>query len=104
MAGADRERSSLRRSSARRASRRSRSPPPPGRLTCWALMLVMFAAGVASLWWMATLATVMFYEKVGRQGDALAKVVGVTLLVLGALVLLNPGWLPPVFSASFSRR
>lgn len=35
---------------------------------CWALMVVMFAAGVASLWWMAALATVMFYEKVGGPG------------------------------------
>jgi len=65
---------------------------------CWALMLVMFAAGVASLWWMAALATVMFFEKVGRKGDRLAPVVGVLLLVLGALVLANPGWLPPVFA------
>jgi predicted metal-binding membrane protein len=43
---------------------------------CWALMLVMFAAGVASLWWMAALASVMFYEKVGRTGDRVVPVVG----------------------------
>jgi predicted metal-binding membrane protein len=29
---------------------------------CWALMLVMFAAGVADLWWMAGLTAVMVYE------------------------------------------
>ncbi|MGH2555337.1 MAG: DUF2182 domain-containing protein [Actinomycetota bacterium] len=37
---------------------------------CWALMLVMFAGGVANITWMAALAAVMVYEKVGRQGRA----------------------------------
>jgi predicted metal-binding membrane protein len=35
---------------------------------CWALMLVAFAAGVASLWWMAALTAVMVFEKTGRRG------------------------------------
>ena len=30
---------------------------------CWALMLLMFAAGVANLWWMAGLTALMVYEK-----------------------------------------
>ncbi len=63
---------------------------------CWALMLVMFAAGVANLWWMAALAVLMFYEKVGRAGDMVAPVAGVVLLSLAALVLVHPVWLPPV--------
>jgi len=59
-------------------------------------MLVMFAAGVANLWWMAALAVLMFYEKVGRAGDMVAPVAGVVLLSLAALVLVHPVWLPPV--------
>jgi len=66
---------------------------------CWALMLVMFAAGVAVLWWMAALTLVMVYEKTGRHGRALTPVVGVYLLALGALVLVHPPWLPMPFSS-----
>jgi len=61
---------------------------------CWALMLVMFAAGVAGLVWMAALAAVMVYEKVGRHGSLLAVVAGLALLMWGTLVLAHPGWLP----------
>lgn len=56
---------------------------------CWALMLLMFAAGVANLWWMALLTAVMVYEKVGRHGDTLSPIVGVGLLALGSLVVLG---------------
>ena len=61
---------------------------------CWALMLVMFAAGVANLVWMALLGAVMFYEKAGRHGRRLTPVVGVALLVWAGLVLAHPAWLP----------
>jgi predicted metal-binding membrane protein len=66
---------------------------------CWALMLVMFAAGVAMLWWMAALTAIMVYEKTGRHGAALTPVVGGALLVLAALTLAHPAWLPGPFSA-----
>jgi predicted metal-binding membrane protein len=66
---------------------------------CWALMLVMFAAGVAVLWWMAALTAVMVYEKTGRHGRALTPVVGVCLLALAALVLIHPPWLPAPFAS-----
>lgn len=66
---------------------------------CWALMLVMFAAGVANLWWMAALGALMFYEKVGRAGDRVAPIAGVALLVLAAAVLAHPAW-PPVLGSS----
>ena len=59
---------------------------------CWALMLVMFAAGVANLWWMAALGAVMFYEKAGRHGERITPYVGVALLGLAALVLIHPGF------------
>jgi len=66
---------------------------------CWALMLVMFAAGVAQLWWMAALGALMFYEKAGRHGDRVTPIAGVSLLALAAVVLVHPGWLPNVFHA-----
>jgi predicted metal-binding membrane protein len=61
---------------------------------CWALMLVMFAAGVATLWWMAALTAVMVYEKTGRHGAAVTPVVGVALLALSALAFAHLPWLP----------
>ena len=66
---------------------------------CWALMLLMFAAGVAQLWWMAALTAVMVYEKIGRAGERVTPFVGVALLTLAALVVIHPAWLPPVFSS-----
>jgi predicted metal-binding membrane protein len=62
---------------------------------CWAMMLVMFAAGFANLAWMAVLAAVMAYEKIGRHGRALTPVLGVALAGWGAVVLAHPSWLPP---------
>ena len=64
---------------------------------CWALMLVMFAAGVAVLWWMAALTAVMVYEKTGRYGSALTPVVGVALLGLAAVAYAHPPWFPTPF-------
>ena len=61
---------------------------------CWALMLVMFAAGFANLAWMAVLAAVTAYEKAGRHGRRLTPVLGAALVVWGAVVLAHPGWLP----------
>jgi predicted metal-binding membrane protein len=66
---------------------------------CWALMLVMFAAGVANLLWMAALGALMFYEKVGRAGDRLTPVAGALLLLLAALIFVHPSWLPHIFEA-----
>jgi predicted metal-binding membrane protein len=64
---------------------------------CWALMLVMFAAGVAMLPWMAALTAVMVYEKTGRHGEALTPVVGVAFLVLAAIAFAHPPWFPTPF-------
>jgi len=63
---------------------------------CWALMLVMFAVGVSDLRWMAALAGLMAYEKLGRRGPAVAAAAGVAALVLAVLVALHPAWVPPV--------
>jgi predicted metal-binding membrane protein len=61
---------------------------------CWALMLLMFAAGVANLVWMAALALLMAYEKIGRHGEQVARVAGVVLLVWGVVVVAHPPWIP----------
>jgi predicted metal-binding membrane protein len=55
---------------------------------CWALMLVMFAAGVASLVWMALLTAVMVHEKTRPLGARAVPVTGLALLAAGSTVLL----------------
>jgi predicted metal-binding membrane protein len=67
---------------------------------CWALMLVCFAAGFASLWWMAAMTAVMVYEKTGARGRAVVPLVGGVLLLWGATVIAHPGWLPAFASGS----
>jgi predicted metal-binding membrane protein len=63
---------------------------------CWALMLVMFAAGIANLWWMAALTALMVYEKAAPRGTRAVPVAGIALLIAAALVLAHPSWLPPL--------
>jgi predicted metal-binding membrane protein len=60
----------------------------------WARVLVMFAVGVANLWWMAALTAVMAYEKTGAGGNRAVPVTGIALLALAALVFAHPAWLP----------
>jgi predicted metal-binding membrane protein len=61
---------------------------------CWALMLVTFAAGVASLIWMGALTVLMVYEKTGRRGDRAVPLAGLALLTWAAVVLIHPVGLP----------
>jgi predicted metal-binding membrane protein len=61
---------------------------------CWALMLVMFAAGVASLLWMTALTALMVYEKTGAGGRRAVPIAGAVLLAWAGLVLAHPSWLP----------
>jgi predicted metal-binding membrane protein len=60
----------------------------------WALMLVMFGAGIASLHWMILLTAVMVYQAVGRRGEQAVAAVGAGLLTLALLVLLHPAGMP----------
>lgn len=60
---------------------------------CWALMVVMFIVGIANLAWMAPLALLMFYEKVGPAGDRIVQPAGVALIALGTLIAVDPQWL-----------
>ncbi|MDE2572378.1 MAG: DUF2182 domain-containing protein [bacterium] len=61
---------------------------------CWALMLLMFAAGFANLWWMAALTALMVYEKAGAHGKRLVPFAGALLLLWGTLTIAHPLWLP----------
>jgi predicted metal-binding membrane protein len=61
---------------------------------CWALMLVMFAAGVAHLAWMGVLATIMFVEKTMPAGDRFVAPVGVALGTLATIALFVPHAIP----------
>ena len=58
---------------------------------CWALMLVMFAAGVAHLAWMGILAVIMFSEKATPLGKRVVAPVGIALAVLSAIGFFVPG-------------
>jgi predicted metal-binding membrane protein len=53
---------------------------------CWALMLVMVAAGTASLLWMLALTGAMVVEKTARRGARLVVPLGVALVLAGAAV------------------
>lgn len=56
----------------------------------WPLMLVMFAAGFASLWTMALLTLLMVYEAAGRQGQRAATASGIALLLAAVSTLSGP--------------
>ena len=60
---------------------------------CWALMLVMFAAGVAHLYWMALLALIMLIEKTFPNGDRLVYPVGAIFALLSLTALFAPATL-----------
>lgn len=61
---------------------------------CWALMLIGFASGFASLWWMAALTALMVVEKTARHGPRVVPIAGAVLIVWSALVFVHPAWLP----------
>ncbi|HVW44305.1 MAG TPA: DUF2182 domain-containing protein [Amycolatopsis sp.] len=61
---------------------------------CWALMVVLLAAGVMSLAWMGVIAAMVALEKVPRRGVAISLVFGAVLVVLGCVLLARPGILP----------
>jgi predicted metal-binding membrane protein len=59
-----------------------------------ALMLVLFALGVMSLFWMAVVAAAIFAEKVLPQGQRISRMVAVGLVVLGIWVAVSPSSVP----------
>lgn len=56
---------------------------------CWALMLVMFVAGVMNVAWMAALTILMTLEKIVWRGDLLARGAGVALVGAGLWLALG---------------
>jgi predicted metal-binding membrane protein len=61
---------------------------------CWGLMLVLFAVGVMSLFWMAVVALLIFVEKVTRIGARFALLSGVLLIALGLWIAIAPASVP----------
>jgi predicted metal-binding membrane protein len=62
---------------------------------CWALMASLFALGVMSLWWTASVAAVIAFQKTGPWSQRLlTRVTSAHLLVLALLVLAFPEALP----------
>jgi predicted metal-binding membrane protein len=60
---------------------------------CAALMVLMFAVGIANLGWMAPITLLMVVEKAVPGGDRLSAPAGFVLLATAAAVLLRPGLL-----------
>lgn len=61
---------------------------------CWGLMLVLFALGVMSLFWMAVVAALIFAQKVLPYGDRLTRVFAVAFVAFGVWVAVSPGSVP----------
>jgi predicted metal-binding membrane protein len=57
-------------------------------------MLVLFAVGVMSLFWMAIVAAVILAEKALPHGERLTKILGVALVALGIWIAAAPGSVP----------
>jgi predicted metal-binding membrane protein len=61
---------------------------------CWGLMVVLFALGVMSLFWMALVAGVIFVQKLAPRAERLAPAFAVLLVALGIWVAAAPGSVP----------
>ncbi len=67
---------------------------------CWGLMLVLFAVGIMSLFWMALISALIFAEKVFRVGRRLAPVFGIILVALGLWIAVAPTTMPGLHAPS----
>jgi len=56
---------------------------------CWALMALLFVAGVMNLWWIAGLAVFVLAERVLPGGQAVSRIGGALLLLAGAVILVR---------------
>jgi len=61
---------------------------------CWGLMLILFALGVMSLFWMVVVAAIIFAEKVTPFGARLSRALAVAFVLFGIWVALAPGSVP----------
>ena len=58
---------------------------------CWALMVVLAAAGAMGLVWVLLVAALVAAEKMLPGGERIARATGIALVVLGAAVAVRPG-------------
>ena len=61
---------------------------------CWGLMALLFVAGVMNLVWVATLAAFVLVEKLAPRGEAIGRLAGVALLLVGLVVLATASSFP----------
>jgi predicted metal-binding membrane protein len=54
---------------------------------CWALMALLFVAGVMNLLWVAAIAVAVLVEKVVPRGDLVGRLAGVVLVTAGVLLV-----------------
>jgi predicted metal-binding membrane protein len=57
---------------------------------CWALMIVLVAAGAMALDWALLIAVVVLVEKLVPRGEVTARLTGVALIGLGVAVFVHP--------------
>jgi predicted metal-binding membrane protein len=50
---------------------------------CWALMALLFAAGVMNLLWVAAIAVFVLVEKLAPQGVRAGRIAGLALILWG---------------------
>jgi len=56
---------------------------------CWALMALLFVGGVMNLFWIATLAILVLFEKVVPFGRVVARAAGLVFIAAGVWLLLQ---------------
>ncbi len=56
---------------------------------CWALMILLFLGGVMNLLWVAAIAVLVLVEKLVPAGPWLSRLIGVALLIAGAVLLVG---------------
>jgi predicted metal-binding membrane protein len=56
---------------------------------CWAVMAVMFVVGIMNLAWVASLAALVLIERVTPLGFLVSRLGGLTMLGLGAYLLMS---------------
>jgi len=58
---------------------------------CWALMCVLFVAGVMNLVWVGMLTGLVLIEKIGRTGIMVARLAGAVMLIVGIVKIVGAG-------------
>jgi predicted metal-binding membrane protein len=56
---------------------------------CWALMALLFVAGVMNLLWVAVIAAFVLVEKLAREGPLVGRIAGVLLAAWGGWVIVR---------------